>query len=420
MQILQMPTTEPPSTDTRINLSGLNWLRVFAALGVVWLHACVPYLSRPMPGLDWPVKESSSQLLDFSFWTVEVFVMPVFLVIAGMLAWRSLNRHGASALLTSRVKRLGKPLLFGLCVILPMDLYIWLAGWVYEGWIEPVKVKSLKIDGPLGENLWGTSHLWFLLYLLTYVAALAGTARFASRNPIHRFARARYAVPVALVVIGMVTLCVRPNVVWGFQHAFLPVPSKWIYSATFFVGGVWLSRKSIRIESVISIAPRLAGLAVVLLLAGVMQGRWHLNNHDPNTAISELAGVSLAVLTTLSAWTFTLAAIGISLRTSTRTPNAISYLAAASFWIYLVHHPLLGLVHIDLKYLLPGVTSSIKGVLSFSIAVGASLLTYESFIRKTRLGNWLGMQWSIPAVTHETTVISIPDQEASDDRRIAA
>ena len=28
-------------------------------------------------------------------------------------------------------------------------------------------------------------------------------------------------------------------------------------------------------------------------------------------------------------------------------------LAAASFWIYLVHHPILGIIHIDLKWLLP-------------------------------------------------------------------
>lgn len=430
MQVFRLPTTESPTANdapnrAAPNLSGLNWLRVAAAFGVVWLHACVPYLRRPMPGLGWPVTERASDPLDFSFWAVEVFIMPVFLVIAGVLAWQSLQRHGASSLVKGRIKRLGKPLLFGLCVILPIDLYVWLAGWVYEGWIDPVKLRSLKIDGPLGDNLWGTSHLWFLLYLLTYIAALAGATyvtdtRIASKQIIRRLSSVKGLIPMTLVLVGIVTLCFRPNVVWGFQHAFVPVPSKWIYSATFFFGGVWLSLRPSRLEWLVGATPRLAGLAIVLLMATVVQGQWQLEQHDPQTAMAELVGTVLAVLTTVSAWTVTLATMGVALRISTRTPAAVSYLAAASFWIYLVHHPLLGLIHIDLKYLMPDVASGVKGPLSFAIAVGAALLTYESFVRKTRLGTWLGMGWSARSSQPAATVLPMPETTTGEEQRVAA
>ena len=80
-----------------------------------------------------------------SFWSWLVF-----------LRGKRLSRRGPTALLRSRANRLFKPLVFGMVVVLPMDLYAWILGWVAEGLVPMVKLKSLKIDRPLGEDLWGT------------------------------------------------------------------------------------------------------------------------------------------------------------------------------------------------------------------------------------------------------------------------
>ena len=50
---------------------------------LVALHAGVPYARHPMPGLIWPVSDSRSGVVDAIFWSIEVFIMPLFLVMAG-------------------------------------------------------------------------------------------------------------------------------------------------------------------------------------------------------------------------------------------------------------------------------------------------------------------------------------------------
>jgi glucan biosynthesis protein C len=127
-------------------VAGLDVLRVFAAMAVVVLHASVPYLRIRMPGLVWPVGDNSSRWVDAVFWGIEVMIMPLFLVIAGFLLWRSSRRLSPGQLVSSRAKRILIPLAFGILVILPIDLYIWTVGLVADGAVEPIKLKSLKFD----------------------------------------------------------------------------------------------------------------------------------------------------------------------------------------------------------------------------------------------------------------------------------
>ena len=182
-----------------------------------------------MPGLAWPVQDGKSSFVDAVFWGNEIFIMPVFLILAGMLAWRTVHRKGQRALISSRARRLLIPFAFGLVVILPADLYVWLAGWVTEGIIAPVKLKSLKFENGMDKELWGTSHLWFLMYLFLFVAALGIGYRF--------FKGQRWSTrwtAAAILLAGITSLVFAPEVVWGFQHAFLPVPSKFIYSCLLY------------------------------------------------------------------------------------------------------------------------------------------------------------------------------------------
>ena len=36
--------------------AGLDWIRGLGAVAVVVLHAGIPYLTAPMPGLAWPIR----------------------------------------------------------------------------------------------------------------------------------------------------------------------------------------------------------------------------------------------------------------------------------------------------------------------------------------------------------------------------
>ncbi len=370
---------------------GFDAVRGIAALGVVLLHACVPYLQNPMPGLAWSVRDSASRPVDWLFWGIEVFIMPLFLVLAGYFAWQTLSGRGIAALVTSRARRLLVPLAFAVCAVLPLDLYVWVVGWVVEGIVEPVKLKSLKFDGGIDRDLWGLSHLWFLQYVFLYVVVAAIVARFDVFRTATQYIAKRSGIAMTLLAgTAAVTLMIAPEVVWGFQHAFLPVVSKWVYSGTFFAAGMLIANVDPSLASLENKTRTLAIASTLLLVTAVTLGRWHLEYGD-----SDLAQAGLAIVTVLAAYAVTFFSIAAS-RKIHHLSVPLQYLAAASFWIYLVHHPILGLVHIDLKQLLPGVDPSVKMMAAFSISVGLSLLTYEGLVRRTRLGRMLGMQWSLP------------------------
>lgn len=403
-----LPFKLPPAPT--VKLPGLDVVRAAAAMGVVALHACVPYLRNPMPGLTWAVVDQPSDVVDFAFWSLELIVMPLFLVIAGFLAYQTLARHGETSLIKNRARRLLWPLAFAILVVLPADLYVWVLGWVSDSVVPWVKLKSLKFDGKVDRDLWGLSHLWFLQYLFLYVVCLAGwtkarqwmAGREQSDKPVHRSPLPTLNLAIVWMLIGSIVVAMRPQVVWGFQHDFLPVLSKWIYHGLFFAAGVSIAIRDPNMTGVQSLARRWAIPSVLVGLAAVRLAQWSLSSEK-----NVLADATLAVLTCCSAIAITLVVIGLATSRVKRVPVPIQYLAAASFWVYLVHHPILGLVHIDLKWWLPGAGGLVKAVIAMTVSTAVSIGTYEAFIRKTRLGRFLGMAWSVPETELESAPIEV-------------
>ena len=170
-----------------------------------------------------------------------------------------------------------------------------------------------------------------------------------------------------------------------------------------------------------SYAPRLAAPALITCMLALLLGRWQLEQWvsaptETRQSAFSLAGILLAALTAGSALLTTLSLIGLSLKLIPTVPNSVRYLAAASFWIYIVHHPILGLTHLDLKLLLPQFSPIVKMTLSFATACCLSLLTYEAVVRTTRLGQLLGFQWK-PAtddreMKQEQPILSISSAES--------
>lgn len=400
MNLLPLRNNDPLQTAERTaannHVAGLDSVRAYAALVVVLLHSGVPYLVHPMPGLVWPVKDTPSSLIDFGFWSIELFIMPLFLMMAGFLAWNTLHNRGSRTLVRSRARRLLVPLLFGIVFILPLDLYAWAIGWVAEGVVAPIKLRSLKFGGEIGRNVWGLSHLWFLQYLFLYVAVLAACDSLRSRlATLQRIRFSPTVVTVLILAAGSATLYLRPEVVWGFQHAFLPVPSKWIYSGLFFAFGVALAaHRSLRFDLQANVG-RLAMPTMALMVAAVTLGCWYLREGE-----GQLASFTLALLTCGGALLISVTILATAIKRTKHVSRMVSYLAAASVWVYIVHHPILGLVHLDLKWLLPGVSPLVKIMATFLITCGVSLLTYEGFVRRTALNRWLGFRpnpWSAPS-----------------------
>lgn len=377
----------------RESLPGLDALRGLAALGVVLLHACVPYMDPKVPGLAWSVMDDPQWIVAQCFWFIEIFIMPVFLMLAGYFALCTLQRSGPLRLIRSRARRLLIPLGFGALFVLPADLYVWLTGWVADGKIPLRKMKSLKFAGDVDQDLWGLSHLWFLEYLFLYILLLGLAYAAYQRFPfLRRVVRRPKVCVAALLAVASITLVFHPEVVWGFQHRFYPVPSKWIYSGAFFAVGVCLALADDAMNWLSRSAVRHAGYAIAFMLPAMALGQWHLRGGD-----QVFANVMLAVTTTASASLTTIGLLGFAARVKQPIAMPWRYLAAASFWIYLVHHPVLGLLQIDMKWLLPETTPLLKVSIGWVSSVLISLVTYEVWVRKTALGALLGFGYSLPS-----------------------
>lgn len=380
---------------------GPDLVRALGAMLVVLLHACVPYLLHPMPGLVWPVRDQASGICDAMFWAIEIFVMPLFLLISGVYSYRALKTCDAWSFLRSRARRLLRPLLFGILVILPIDLYVWMLGLVADGVMPMAKLRSLKVPAPYGDELWGLSHLWYLLYVFLYAAVMVVAAQLiGDRVPLRLRPMIRQASAVAVVLTGVVTLVYAPEVVFGFQHSFLPVFTKWTYSGTFFAGGVAIAIFDPRFRWIDRLAGRNFALGVVATTASVILGCWSLRLEPKGlqtAADSWWVAVSLASLTVAAAWCVALGTIGLANRWAAalaqrpRIGQSIQYLAGASFWIYLVHHPIVGLVQIDSKWLLPSASPLFKSALATAVAVAWALASYQWLIRSGVMGHMIGL-----------------------------
>jgi len=435
------PRTNPPEPVARLEEPcwgqasgsrslGPDLVRAAAAILVVYLHACVAYLIHPMPGLVWALHDTPSYLVSVLFWLIEIFIMPLFLLLAGFFAYRSWISGGDRALIRSRMKRLLRPMIFAVVVVLPLDYYVWLVSWVVEGTMPATQLWTQKFPRPLREHLFGFGHLWFLQYVFLYCVVLVcvGAAKrslSAENNlPATLSIRRMWALVIGLIVIAMVVLTIAPEVVFGFQHAFYPVPTKWIYCATFFFGGAVIAMVDPRMQWLNALAPRMLSWGAVCAAATVAIGQWSIERADSSSLAMDIgiaSRVTLASMTVVAAWAISLGLIGMANRLSpalAKQPvlgRTISYLAAAGFWVYLVHHPLVALIQLDLKWMLPTLSSLIKSIITAVVATGVSLGTYEILIRNKPLGRWIGIESPAKGAVQDRRGLKIAEQPGGED-----
>jgi peptidoglycan/LPS O-acetylase OafA/YrhL len=101
-----------------------------------------------------------------------------------------------------------------------------------------------------------------------------------------------------------------------------------------------------------------------------------------------LAQLILAVTCSLIIWLLVLGVMGLFLRGTDRPNSALRYLADASYWVYLVHFPLMIWTPILLAPLLA--PALIKLALVLVITMSVMLAAHEFLVRPTPLGAFVG------------------------------
>lgn len=409
-----MPAASVEKSCAAARLPGWDTLRGLAALLVVMLHAGVPYMLKPMPHLVWPARTPDpSTTVDAIVWCTECFLMPLFFVLGGFFSQGLLSSRGERAFLVGRTKRIFSTQMVAGLVILPACLLIWGIGWVGDGLMLPQQVLYLAFPAEVADDLWGNSHLWFLQYLYIYCLALCGISWIRKRrrqlNP-SRVSGTRPIVgcvdcvlksawkPILPALPCAIILYWDPRIVLGFYQTFLPVISKlayyWIH---FFVGAcLYRHRTKLHLHARYGWSYLLlSGLLFSMTLPLIHE---HLNSPCCGGNMALLAG-----MLALFAWLTTFGLLAIFLNLPLNNP-VTRYLAEASFWVYLIHLPLVTLTHIAIVQL-PVCTVG-KFSITVMIALTLSLATYHAFVRNKSIGVFLNGQCrpTIPALVGPSSI----------------
>lgn len=390
-----------PASATVARLHGLDTLRGLAAILVVLLHTGIPYMVKPIPYLVWPARDMHPSLaVDATTWCTECFLMPLFFVLAGFFSQGLLVSRGERAFLVGRTKRILRTQVAAGATILPICLGIWSLGWVADGLYVPQDIMNTGLPEELAAETYGVGHLWFMQNLYIYCLILCGVSCLVKRvNPpgptlmdtadssmggmdrvLSCFWKPLFpAIPCALVLYWDL------RIVLGFYQCYIPVLSKLLYySIYFFLGAtIYRHRATLHLHARYSRTYLLmAGLLFVAMFPMI-----HEHLAEPLTGGRRAL---LAGLMALFACVTTFGLLAAFLRYKICDNAATRYLAEASFWVYLVHLPFVALAHIALVQL--PVPTVGKFLIAGSTAMALSLLTFQAFVRHTRLGSFLNGQ----------------------------
>ena len=150
---------QPVVPDTRRN--DLDWLRLIAIVILLFFHTGMWFNTW-----GWHVKNNETST-SFNYWMVwlHFWRMPLLLFISGAGTYMALGKRTPRQFAGERFKRLFIPLLFGMFVVVPPQIYYEYIK-SYDSYWEFYKTVFQFKPYPPGSFSW--HHLWFVLYLLLY------------------------------------------------------------------------------------------------------------------------------------------------------------------------------------------------------------------------------------------------------------
>lgn len=123
------------------------------------------------------------------------------------------------------------------------------------------------------------------------------------------------------------------------QNSFAPEPIRLLYNAVFFAVGVGLYRARHDLDRFARLGMAYLGLSVPVFAVRA----WLIDRHL-TAPLEGPAVLALAASGALFAWLTTFGLLGVTLRFFDRPNRVVRYLADSSYWIYLIHLPVIGLV----------------------------------------------------------------------------
>ena len=389
-----MPTRQdgpvPPATGGPRYHALDNLRAAMMFLGIV-LHGVLSYTTLPTEGM-WGIKDARrSVFFDLAVLYIHAFRMPVFFVLAGLFGALLYERRGAAGYTAHRAGRLLVPLAVGLIVLYPLNAAAFTFAKNAVRWGVGSAVERQRLP-PLVP--WDTTHLWFLYFLVIFSACAAVTSalcerlsRTASGRAASVVFRRALASPWRAVIFAVPTvpglLTMRAGVL-GTSHAYVPPAGVLLVYGYFFAVG-WLLYAHRDLLPGLARGARTQVAATVPLLFAMAAALSHVVTAEAAGGTSFPALAAVAVTGALLAWLMVFGLTGLFLRYDGHRESAVGrYLADASYWVYLVHLPVVALLA---GLLAPWpVSPFVKAALVCGVTTLVTVWTYDRFVRATPIG----------------------------------
>ena len=366
----------------------LDNLRALAMLLGVYLHGALAY-AEPSRSIWLATDPQGSRLVDASIWCIHLFRMNLFFLLAGYFAKLLIERKGIGPFLRNRATRIALPFVSFWPVLWAAMAIVFVFALSYVK--EPEGLLKAIVDAgrnpaatPAGAR-YTTMHLWFLYYLMMFSLVGVIAVRWSRLRFDWLFRRSWLLAFLPLTLVAGIRGGGLPI---AAPESFVPTWWPWAYYGVFYWFGWQLRGRETLLErlqpwtwwlflvSAILFVPHY--LLLPVLRIDSLQQAVAAGSLTPSLFEAVLA----AYLSASSTLTVLLSGRRLLIGASAR----LRFVADASYWVYLVHLPVvLWLQTLLIPVALPMAVKLVSVVLGTLLV---SFATYVVFVRYTPIG-WM-------------------------------
>lgn len=388
----------------------LDWLRIMAIVGVLFFHSAMAYVAE----WEWHIKnkETSYLLMEFNFW-LSRFRMPLLFFISGTVTYFMLQNKSAGSFISLRFRRLFIPLLVGMFIIVPPQVYLERVTQGYTGnLIQFYKDKVLAFEPyPKGNFSW--HHLWFIAYLLVYDVLFAPVFKWMVSdkgktvlNKLSLLAKGKWIYILILpTVIILTTLSIKYPTTNDLIHDWCRI----FYWLSFVLVGFICIASPVLMDSLERNRRTSLSLAFLTIVC-INYLRWNKLEPEDVHHWTMYAYISIHAFT---AWFWVMTAIGYGKRYLNKKHKALDYLNQSVYPFYILHQTIIVIIvyyvvqtndTILFKYLFTVVLSFFVTIMIYHLFIRPYKVMRLLFGMKPKKGKTTMMVKEKEVVVQQTTI----------------
>ena len=362
----------------------IDYIRVLAFLLLIFFHSAMPFVNY-----SWEVKneQKSELLMSFVLWFHQ-WRLPLLFFISGVGIYFSLKTRNILNFILERFKRLFIPLVFAMLFTIPIQVYVEYLqkGRITGSYFEFYPSVWNFVPYPDGSLTW--SHMWFIVYLLTFIILLIPLFSIIKIKLIEKY-KDQLSNALSSKYLKLLVCLIQYSI---YNLFYLKYPEQgslvedWFVfnsSITYLILGYFFASSTLFWENCERY--RKINLTIAIICSIALFTYYYLSN-----ALPKKDGVETQlyfILDAIQIWSIILSIIGFAKKYLNNSSNILQYLNQAVFPFFIIHQTIIvalgyWIVQLNVsilsKYLLLSICSS---MLIFGI--------YEFIIRRTKLTRFL-------------------------------